>query len=211
MKNRPFPLEITPELLEQVNKAAGILRSGGTVAYPTDTVYGLGADVFNGGAVTKVFTAKKRPPGMPLPVLIAQTSQLGELVEDIPPVARILMEKFWPGGLTIVFHRRTAFQSLALAGSGKIAIRLPGHPLTLRLIVELGRPMVGTSANLHGYPATLTAAEVKEQLGDGVDFIINGGPCPSGIESTIVDVTVNPPLVLRKGAIAEKDLLDLFA
>jgi L-threonylcarbamoyladenylate synthase len=211
MKNRPFPLEITPELLEQVNKAAGILRSGGTVAYPTDTVYGLGADVFNGGAVTKVFTAKKRPPGMPLPVLIAQTSQLGELVEDIPPVARILMEKFWPGGLTIVFHRRPAFQSLVLAGSGKIAIRLPGHPLTLRLIVELGRPMVGTSANLHGYPATLTAAEVKEQLGDGVDFIINGGPCPSGIESTIVDVTVNPPLVLRKGAIAEKDLLDLFA
>ena len=210
MENRPFPLEITPELLEQVNKAAGILRSGGTVAYPTDTVYGLGADVFNGGAVTKVFTAKKRPPGMPLPVLIAQTSQLGELVEDIPPVARILMEKFWPGGLTIVFHRRPAFKSLAPAGSGKIAIRLPGHPLTLRLIVELGRPMVGTSANLHGYPAALTAAEVKEQLGYEVDFIIDSGPRPGGIESTIVDVTVDPPLVLRKGAIPEKDLLDFL-
>jgi L-threonylcarbamoyladenylate synthase len=211
MKNRPFPPEITPELLEQVNKAAGIMRSGGIAAYPTDTVYGLGADVFNGRAVTKVFTAKKRPPGMPLPVLIAETSQLRELVEDIPPVARILMEKFWPGALTIIFHRRPAFKSLALAGSGKIAIRLPGHPLTLRLIKELGNPIVGTSANLHGYPATLTAAEVKEQLGDGVDFIIDSGPHPGGIESTIVDITVDPPLVLRKGAIAEKDLLYLLA
>jgi len=203
-------LEITAALLGQVYKAAGILRAGGTAAYPTDTVYGLGANVFNDNAVKKVFSAKKRPPGMPLPILIAETSQLRELVEDIPPTAGILMEKFWPGGLTIVFHRRPAFQSLALADSGKIAIRLPGHPLTLRLIEELGLPIVGTSANLHGYPPALTAAEVKEQLGVGVDFIIDGSPCPGGIESTIVDVTVDPPLVLRKGAIDEKDLLYLF-
>jgi L-threonylcarbamoyladenylate synthase len=210
MKNKRFPLEISPELLEQVDRAAGILRAGGTAAYPTDTVYGLGANVFNDNAVKKVFSAKKRPPGMPLPILIAQASQLQELVEDIPATAGILMEKFWPGALTIVFHRRPAFQSLAPAGSGKIAVRLPGHPLTLRLIEELGLPIVGTSANLHGYPPALTAAEVKEQLGGGVDFIIDGGPCPGGIESTIVDVTVDPPLVLRKGTIDENDLLHLF-
>jgi L-threonylcarbamoyladenylate synthase len=210
MKNKPFKVEITVALLGQINRAADILRSGRIAAYPTDTVYGLGADVFNDGAVIKVFTAKKRPPGMPLPVLIAETSQLRELAEDIPSMARILMDKFWPGGLTIIFHRRPAFKSLALSDSNKIAVRLPGHPITLRLIKELGHPMVGTSANLHGYPAALTAAEVKKQLGGMVDFVIDGGPCQGGIESTIVDVTVDPPLVLRKGAIAEKDLLDLL-
>ena len=201
-------MEITAALLAQVKRAAGVLRSGGIAAYPSDTVYGLGADVFNDLAVLKVFSAKKRPPGMPLPVLIAETSQLRDLVEDIPSTARILMDKFWPGGLTIIFHRAPAFKSLAPADSGKIAVRLPGHPVTLRLIEELGRPMVGTSANLHGSPAALTAAEVKKQLGDVVDFIVAGGPCPGGIESTIVDITVHPPVILRKGAITEKDLVD---
>jgi len=210
MKDRSFPLKITAALLGQVNRAAGILRSGGIAAYPTDTVYGLGADVFNDRAVTKVFTAKKRPPGMPLPVLIAETSQLRELVEVITPTAKILMDKYWPGGLTIVFNRAPAFHSLVLADSGKVAVRLPGHPVTLRLIQELGRPIVGTSANLHNSPAALTAAGVKKQLGDTVDFIIDGGPCPGGTESTIVDITVNPPVILRKGAIPEKEIMDLF-
>ena len=120
------------------------------------------------------------------------------------------MDKYWPGGLTIVFNRAPAFHSLALADSGKVAIRLPGHPVTLRLIQKLGRPIVGTSANLHNSPAALTAAGVKKQLGDTVDFIIDGGPCPGGTESTIVDITVNPPVILRKGAIPEKEIMDLF-
>jgi L-threonylcarbamoyladenylate synthase len=202
--------KITAALLRQVKKAAGVMRSGGTVAFPTDTVYGLGADVFNGVAVIKVFTAKKRPLSMPLPILIAEISQLRELVEDIPAAGKILIDKYWPGGLTIIFNKAPAFSSLALAGSGKVAIRLPGHPLTLRLIRELGRPIVGTSANLHNSPAALTSAEVHQQLGDSVDFIIDGGPCPGGIESTIVDVTVNPPLILRKGAIPEKEIMGLL-
>ena len=210
MKKRPFSAVISPALLGQVSQAAGIMRSGGIAAYPTDTVYGLGADVFNNGAVIKVFTAKKRPLSMPLPVLIAETSQLRELVEGIPATAKILMDKYWPGVLTIVFNRAPAFNSLALADGDKIAVRLPGHPVTLRLIRELGRPMVGTSANLHNSPAALTAAEVKKQLGDAVDFIIDGGPCPGGTESTIVDITMNPPIILRKGAIPEKDLADLL-
>ena len=210
MNNSSFTMIISPALLEQVQRAAGILCSGGIAAYPTDTVYGLGADVFNDRAVLKVFSAKKRPLSMPLPVLIAETSQLRELVEDIPHTAKIFMDKFWPGGLTIVFHRAPAFKSLALADSNKIAVRLPGHPITQRLIKGLGHPVVGTSANLHDSLAALTAAEVKKQLGDVVDFIINGGPCPGGIESTIVDITVNPPVILRKGAIPEKDLSDLL-
>jgi L-threonylcarbamoyladenylate synthase len=202
--------KITPSLLWQVKKAAGVMRSGGSVAYPTDTVYGLGADVSNDVAVIKVFTAKKRPLSMPLPILIAETSQLSELVGDIPAAAKILIDKYWPGGLTIIFDKAPAFHSLALAGISKIAIRLPAHPITLRLIQELGRPIVGTSANLHNSPAALTSAEVNKQLGEVVDFIIDGGPCPGGIESTIVDITVNPPVILRKGSIPEKEILDLL-
>ena len=204
-------MKLTAALLGQVHRAAAILRSGGIVAYPTDTVYGLGADVFNDIAVLNVFTAKKRPLSMPLPVLIAQTSQLQELVEDISPTARILMENFWPGGLTIVFHRASAFTSLAPADNNKIAVRLPAHAVTLRLIEALGHPVVGTSANLHDSPAAFTTAEVNNQLGDTVDFIIDGGPCPGGIESTIVDITVHPPVILRKGAIPEEDLADFLA
>ena len=210
MKNSSFPLVIAPALLGQIQRAAGILRSGGIVAYPTDTVYGLGADIFNDRAVLKVFSAKKRPLSMPLPVLIAKTSQLCELVEDIPPTAKILMDKFWPGGLTIIFPRASAFKSLALADSDKIAVRLPGHPITLRLIKELGHPVVGTSANLHDSTAALTAAEVKKQLGDVVDFIIADSPCPGGIESTIVDITVHPPVILRQGTVPQEDLADLL-
>lgn len=186
------------------------MRAGGIAAYPTDTVYGLGADVFNDEAVKRIFSAKHRPLNMPLPVLIADASQLRELTGDIPPTAKVLMDKFWPGGLTIVFNRTPTFNSPALADGSKIAVRLPGHPITLLLIQELGRPIVGTSANLHNHPAALTAAEIKEQLGVVVDFIIDGGPCPGGIESTIVDVTVNPPVILRKGAIPEKEIMDLF-
>ncbi|TSA55331.1 MAG: threonylcarbamoyl-AMP synthase [Dehalococcoidia bacterium] len=206
MHNRSYINNLPADILAQVKKCADVIRAGGIAAYPTDTVYGLGADVYNDGAVTKVFAAKRRPLNLPLPVLIADISQLAELTANIPPPAKRLMAKFWPGGLTIVFNKAPDFNSLALSGGSKIAVRLPGHPLTLRLIKELGRPIVGTSANLHGLPPALTAAEVREQLGDAVDFIIDGGPCPGGVESTIVDITVNPPIILRKGAIPEKDL-----
>ncbi|MCX6001730.1 MAG: L-threonylcarbamoyladenylate synthase [Chloroflexi bacterium] len=210
MEKSSLQAKITPALLGQVKKTTDIMRSGGIVAYPTDTVYGLGADIFNNAAVTRIFAVKKRPLTMPLPVLIAETSQLGELVEFIPAAATVLMDRFWPGGLTIVFAKAPAFDSLVLAGSGKIAVRLPGHSITLRLIQELGRPMVGTSANLHNCPAALTAKEVRDQLGDTVDFILDGGSCPGGIESTVVDITMNPPVILRKGAVPAKDLMDLL-
>jgi len=198
------------DILVQVKKCADVLRAGGIAAYPTDTVYGLGADVYNNGAVKKIFIAKQRPLNLPLPVLIADISQLKELATDIPPLAKKLMAKFWPGALTIVFNKAPAFNSLVLAGSGKVALRMPNHSVTLMLIHEAGHPIVGTSANLHNLPAVLTAAEVRKQLGTELDFILDGGPCPGGIESTIVDVTGDKPSILRKGAIPEKDLLDLL-
>jgi L-threonylcarbamoyladenylate synthase len=198
------------EILAQVIKCAAVIREGGIAAYPTDTVYGLGADVHNDGAVRKIFIVKQRPLNLPLPVLIADMSQLNELTADIPPLATRLIAKFWPGGLTIVFKTSPAFNSLVLAGNSKVAVRMPGHAITLRLIKEARCPIVGTSANLHNLPATLTAAEVREQLGASVDFILDGGRCPGGIESTIVDITVNPPVILRQGAVSGKDLVDLL-
>jgi L-threonylcarbamoyladenylate synthase len=210
MIDRSYAGNIPADLLEQVRKCAAVMRAGGIAAYPTDTVYGLGADVYNGGAVAKVFAAKRRPLNLPLPVLIADTSQLDELTADIPPAAKLLMDKFWPGGLTIVFNKKPGFNSPVLCGGSKVAVRMPGHSVTLRLIKEVGRPIVGTSANLHGQPSVLTAAEVSAQLGTAVDFILDGDPCPGGIESTVVDVSVDPPVILRQGAVPAKDIADLL-
>jgi L-threonylcarbamoyladenylate synthase len=201
---------IPADILAQVKKCAAVMRAGGIAAFPTDTVYGLGADVYNGGAVAKVFAAKRRPRNLPLPVLIADTSQLDELTADIPPPAKLLMHKFWPGALTLVFDKAHGFDSPALAGSSKVAVRMPGHAVTLRLITEAGCPIVGTSANLHGRQSALTAAEVKTQLGSAVNFILDGGPCPGGIESTVVDVTVDPPVILRQGAVPATDLAEFL-
>jgi len=201
---------IPVDSLAQIKKCASVLRTGGTAAFPTDTVYGLGADVYNDKAVEKIFTVKRRPLNLPLPILIAEMSQLNELATDIPQVARKLITKFWPGAFTIVFTKSTGFNSLALAGSNNVAVRMPGHALTLRLIKETGHPIVGTSANLHNRPAPLTAAEVREQLGTEVDFILDGGTCPGGVESTIVEINGDKTIILRKGAIPEKDLLEFL-
>ena len=202
--------DLPAHTLAEVKKCAGILRTGGIAAYPTDTVYGLGADVYNDGAVKKIFIAKQRPLNLPLPILIADISQLKELAADIPPLATKLISKFWPGGLTIIFKNSPAFHSLALAGSSRVAVRMPGHAITLSLIKEAGFPIVGTSANLHNLPAALTASEVSAQLGTAVDFILDGGACPGGMESTIVDVTGDKPAILRPGAVHEKDLADFM-
>jgi L-threonylcarbamoyladenylate synthase len=193
--------KFSPDMAEQISRGAEVLRSGGIVAYPTDTVYGLGADIYNDNAVKKVFAAKARPLNLPMPVLIANNSDAMALIEQQPDVAQVLMDKFWPGGLTIIFKRNTSLQSIVLAGSEKIGIRVPGHALTRKLIELAGGPIAGTSANLHDKPDALTATEVKSQLGSSVDLIIDGGACPGGIESTIIDVTVNPPAIVRQGII----------
>jgi L-threonylcarbamoyladenylate synthase len=197
---------LPPHILQQVKECADVLRSGGIAAYPTDTVYGLGAEIYNESAVKKIYAAKQRPLNLPLPVLINDLSMLKELVADIPAAANRLMAACWPGALTLVFNKASDFNSTVLAGASKIAIRMPDHAITLRLIRETGCPIVGTSANLHGLPAVLTAAEVRQQLGNGVEYILDAGSCPGGAESTIVDITTEPPLILRRGAVSEKEL-----
>jgi L-threonylcarbamoyladenylate synthase len=198
--------DMPESLRRQVEQAADILREGGVVAYPTDTVYGLGADAYHDEAVRKIYAVKQRPAGLPLPILLADADQLRRISMG-NPLAERLIERFWPGGLTIVMYKSEDFKSLVLAGGVKIGVRVPAHPVPRALSRLLGRPLVGTSANLHDATVTLTAAEVRDQLGGNIGFIIDAGPCPGGIESTIIDVTLTPPRILRQGIIPASEVM----
>jgi len=184
----------------EIGKGVKILKKGGVIAFPTDTVYGLGADAFNSRAVERIYEIKNRPKHQQFPLLIADTSQLTAMADPIPGIAWFLAERFWPGGLTLVLPKADSLPAY-LAPVSSIAVRVPNHPICLTLIQRLGNPVIGTSANISGKPAALTADEVGQQLGGKIDFIINGGKCPGGRESTVVDVTREAPVILRQGII----------
>ncbi|OGO38448.1 MAG: threonylcarbamoyl-AMP synthase [Chloroflexi bacterium RBG_16_57_8] len=198
-------VELSPELRKQIEQGIAILKRGGLVAYPTDTVYGLGASAASREAVERVFQAKSRPRDMALPLLVASVAQIEELAGSISPIARCLIDAFLPGVLTLVLRASEAIPGYLKTAEGTVALRIPGHPIPIALIDGSGAPIVGTSANLSGQPSPLTAEEVRSQLGDSVDLVIDGGRCP-GRESTIVDVTGESPAVLREGAISRQTI-----
>ena len=198
---RLSPFSTPSELPSTLDRAVERLRHGGLVAYPTDTVYGLGAAADNDDAIRRLFEVKGRSPDKALPLLLASADQVEGVAAVVPPVARRLMAAFWPGGLTVVLLRAPSYRSLALGGGDTVAVRVPDHPVPRQLIERLGGPLTGTSANRSGSPAPLTAAEVRRQLGGRVDVVIDGGPCAGGVESTVVDCTVDPPRLLRQGAV----------
>lgn len=175
------------------------------MAFPTDTVYGLGANALNPKAVERIYEIKNRPKHRQLPLLIADVEQLTNLANPIPEIAWFLARRFWPGGLTLVLSKADSLP-VYLASGPTIAARVPDHPVCLALIQRLGNPIIGTSANISGQPPALTAEEVGQQLGGKIDFIINGGKCPGGKESTIVDVTHESPIILRQGVIPSDDI-----
>ena len=184
-----------------LEEAARCLQDGGLVAFPTDTLYGLAVVASQERAVERLFKAKERPRDRPLPVLVASAMDVDGVAVEVPPAARRLMEAFWPGGLTVVLRRHPGFRSPALAGGDTVAVRVPAHPVALELLRRVREPLTGTSANLSGRPGPRTAEEVRRQLGDRVDLIVDCGPCPGGVESTVVDCTADPPRVLREGAV----------
>ena len=198
--------KLSAETKKQVEKGISILRKGGLVAYPTDTVYGLGASASLPEAVARVYAVKQRPRTMPLPLLVADRSQISRLADPVPEIAWLLIERFLPGALTIVLPRSASASDVLTAGERTIALRIPAHPVPIALIEGLGSPIVGTSANLSGQPSALTADEVRSQLGGSVELVIDGGPCPGGKESTVVDVTGQMPVLLREGAISAEEL-----
>lgn len=176
------------------------------MVYPTDTVYGLGCSALNSEAVERIYKVKQRPHHLPLPVLLADVSQLDVVVAPVPGVAQFLMRRFWPGGLTLVLPKAASLPAIVTAGSDKVAIRIPSHAVPLAIIRGLGSPIIGTSANISDKPSPVTAEEAEQQLGKQVDLIIDAGRCPGGIESTIVDVTVETPVILRAGIISEGEI-----
>ncbi|MFD7631390.1 L-threonylcarbamoyladenylate synthase [Streptomyces sp. NPDC059851] len=189
-----------------IEKAAGVLRAGGLVVFPTETVYGLGANAEDRAAVSRIFEVKGRPPSHPLIVHIAGVEHLGDWVENVPATARLLAEHFWPGPLTLVLRRGRRVPFEATGGLETVAVRVPDHPLALALLATFGGGVTAPSANRFGSVSPTTADHVRAELGDAVDFVLDGSPCQVGVESTIVDVTSDVPAVLRPGGVTREDL-----
>ena len=169
--------------------AARLLRNGGVVAIPTDTLYGLAADVFNADAIERVFAIKERPEGLALPVLLSGWEQLSMVARELPAAARVLAAAYWPGPLTLVLRRSDALPPRLTAGGDTVAVRVPGHPAPRELARRLGRPVTGTSANISGAPDPQSPEELRRQVGGRVDAVVCAGPAPAGAASTIVDLT----------------------
>ncbi|MFC1905225.1 L-threonylcarbamoyladenylate synthase [Chloroflexota bacterium] len=207
---RSVSARLSSRVLRKIEKAADIIKSGGVVAFPTDTVYGLGASPFKREAVDRLYDIKQRPRSSPMPVLLGDESQVDAVATSVPDFARLLMRRFWPGGLTVVLYKALSFPFIATDGETTIGIRIPNHDIARSLIRLAGVPVIGTSANLSGQPNTLTAKDVEYQLGGTVDLIVDGGKCPGGVESTVVDVTGPVPVILRRGAVPEEEIIKAY-
>ncbi len=201
-----MPFQLSPEIEKQIQKAARTIRKGGLVAFPTDTVYGLGAGAYIESAIKRVYEVKQRPFEMALPLLLGDIAQIHEVADHVPDYGWRLIDRFLPGGLTLVVYRTKIVKDIITAGGETVAIRVPNHPVILALIRESGMPVVGTSANRSGMPSALTPEDVRTQLDGQVDFVLEGGPRPGGKESSVVDVTGEFPVLLREGAIPRSEL-----
>ena len=185
-----------------LKRAVRHLKTGGVVAIPTDTLYGLAADIFNPTALDRVFAVKGRSEDQPLPVLVSGWEQAERVAKDIPPQAKGLAERFWPGPLTLVMLRSEGVPDRLTAGGPTVALRMPAHPVPIQLIDRLGGPISGTSANISGGADPSTLEELTAQIGGRVDYIVKSGPEPRGTASTVVDITSQRPKLLREGAIS---------
>ncbi|MFB7181981.1 L-threonylcarbamoyladenylate synthase [Streptomyces sp. NPDC056257] len=189
-----------------IEKAAGVLRAGGLVALPTETVYGLGANAEDPAAVSRIFQVKGRPPSHPLIVHIGGAEHLDDWVQEVPATARLLAERFWPGPLTLVLRRGRRVPLEATGGLETVAVRVPDHPVAIALLSAFGGGVTAPSANRFGSVSPTTADDVRAELGDAVDFVLDGGPCEVGVESTIVDATGEIPTILRPGGVTREEL-----
>ena len=181
--------------------AADCLLRGGLVAFPTETFYGLGANAMDPGAVARVYEAKGRPASSPLLVLVDSVAMMESLVAEVPEAARDLMARYWPGPLTLVFRAAPELPKELTAGTDTIGVRVPGHPVALEMVRAAGVPVTAPSANLSGEEPPTTAQAVLEKLDGLIDLIIDGGPTAGGLPSTLLDVTVTPPRLIRQGRV----------
>ncbi|MDP3386096.1 MAG: L-threonylcarbamoyladenylate synthase [Eubacteriales bacterium] len=185
-----------------------IIKNNGTVVFPTETVYGLGANALSDIAVAKIFAAKGRPSDNPLIVHISNIEQLDRIVEIIPEKAKVLMDKFWPGPLTLLFKKKAVISDMITGGLDTVAVRMPSSKIALKLIEICDLPLVGPSANISGKPSPTTAEHVIKDLDGKVDAIIDGGDCEFGMESTVIDVLNETPMILRPGSITLEEIAE---
>jgi len=189
-----------------IKRAAEVLRHGGLVAFPTETVYGLGAHALDAAAVQRIFTAKERPEWDPLIVHVTDIAMARMLVSKTPPAFDELANKFWPGPLTLVVHKAAHVPDEVTARRDTVALRQPRHPVAAALLAEVQLPIAAPSANRFGRPSPTRAQHVVEDLGDRVDLILDAGPTPLGVESTVLDLTQSPPSILRPGGVSREDM-----
>ncbi|MBE7048053.1 MAG: threonylcarbamoyl-AMP synthase [Ruminococcaceae bacterium] len=196
--------------LSVIDEAAALLAQGGLVAFPTETVYGLGANVLDEEAVRRIFQAKGRPQDNPLIVHVCNREMLCRVVKEIPQKADALIRAFWPGPLTIILEKSNWIPVSVTAGLATVAVRMPSHPAALRLIEKSGVPIAAPSANISGTPSTTRAAHVIADLTGKVDYIIDGGMCQVGLESTVIDLTGEEPQILRPGGVSFEELQEVL-
>jgi L-threonylcarbamoyladenylate synthase len=179
------------------------------VAFPTDTVYGLGAHAFQPAAVARLYAVKERPARLPIPLLLPDAAALSDVCTDIPSLVWQLAERFWPGALSLVLRRLSRVPDAVTAGGPTVAVRVPDHALVRELCRRLSAPLAATSANRHGQPPPVAASEVEAALSGRIPLILDGGPCPGGVASTVLDLTVSPPVILRSGPVTTEQLAAL--
>jgi L-threonylcarbamoyladenylate synthase len=205
--------KITPDTPDPavISMAADIITNGGVLVFPTQSLYGLAADALNEEAVDSIFEIKRRPPEKALLVLIETISDVDDLVREVPSQARRIMEAFWPGGVTLVLHARSDLPRNLTAGTGKIGVRLPLHPVARRLVKAVGGPITGTSANLSGQAGCRKVSEIDPLVIEGARMTLDAGPLIGGMGSTVVDMTSPGPKILREGLVPAPRILDAIS
>ena len=193
-----------------IARAAAVLRAGGLVAFPTETVYGLGANALDSAAVQGIFAAKERPAYDPLIVHLGQVAELLQVAATCPPVAETLAARFWPGSLTLVLPKHARVPAVVTAGGETVAVRVPQHPVALALIRAAGVPVAAPSANRFGRLSPTCAADVLAELDGRVDLILDAGPTPVGVESTVLSLVTEPPTILRPGGVSREALIEVL-
>ena len=209
---KPLLLRVDPDNPdpEKIAQAAAVIRRGGLAAFPTETVYGLGANALDEKAVARIFAAKRRPFEDPLIVHIGDAGELADLVRHLPKIAERLAERFWPGPLTLVLPKSPRVPDRVTAGLSTVAVRMPAHPVALALLRAAQTPIAAPSANRFGYTSPVTAEHVLRDLGSEVDIILDGGPTLIGVESTVLDLTRTPPVILRPGGLTREALSEVI-
>ena len=205
-------IQIDPKhpLPEAIEKAVSYLKEGQVVAYPTETIYGLGADVQDKKAVKRIYDLKARDYGLPISILVSNLSMLREVVSEVPDRALVLMRKFWPGALTILFPASSIIPKGLVTNTGKVGIRISSHPVASALVEAFGRPMTTTSANLSGFPPSLAVKHVQKYFGDKLLCIIDGGEVEPSRGSTVVDIGEDTMRIIRDGAIPADEVIKCF-